>query len=194
MQNFRMKKTTFILMRLIIFTLIILVGLYAIGCNNQLTMNENQGNQDNHHPESDKDIRETGILTISSEGGIIGTISVSEIRDLPDFKRTMMIHSTSGDTSHSFRGARLQDVFNTVDESILETYTLVAAIGADDYLAEITMEEIQMENNVYVMYADQEEPLLTKDGRPMGMRLVILKDDFGMRFTNYLTELILVKS
>lgn len=101
---------------------------------------------------------------------------------MPSVKRTMSIHSTSGTTKHSFRGTLLSNVI---------AYEWVQPIGVDDYMSDISMEEVMADNCVYVMYEDNGEPLQTKTGEPGAMRVVVLDDVFGQRFTNYLIELVL---
>jgi len=53
------------------------------------------------------------------------------------------------------------------------------------------MEEVRAENAVYVMYEDNGQPLKTKMGEPGAMRVVVLDDVFGQRFTNYMIEFVL---
>lgn len=134
---------------------------------------------------------ETGFLTIRAYGVEVGKVSLKEIREMPSVKRTMSIHSTSGTSKHSFRGTLLSNVIAAVDPALLSSYELVQPVGVDDYLSNITMEEVLAENAVYVMYEDNGEALKTKNGEPGAMRVVVLDDVFGQRFTNYMIELVL---
>ena len=134
---------------------------------------------------------ETESLAIRAYGVILAEISLEEIRALPSVKRTMSIHSTAGISQHSFRGALMSDVLGIVDPEIVEQYLRILAVGVDDYISGISMEEVRGENNVYVMYEDNDLPLLKKNGEPGGMRVVVINDIFGQRFTNYLLEIVL---
>jgi len=134
---------------------------------------------------------ETGTVAIRSYGVVIGEISLEEIKKMPSVKRTMSIHSTSGTTNHSFRGTLLSNIIAAVDPELLTTYEWVQPVGVDDYLSDISMEEVLAENCVYVMYEDNGEPLKTKTGKDGAMRVVVLDDIFGQRFTNYLIEIVL---
>ncbi len=141
----------------------------------------------NNKSDTETLLEETGSLSICSGDEVLGEVTLAQIKELESYKRSMVIHSSGeGDTSHAFRGARLSDVLSLVAPTLVDDYYSINAIGVDDYLSEITMEEVRMENNVYVMYEDNGEPILTKDGSEQGMRLVILDDTFGMRFTKYL--------
>ena len=134
---------------------------------------------------------ETGSLVIRAYGVIISQVSLEDIRALPSVRRTMSIHSTSGVTQHSFRGTLLSNVLNEVDPGLMEQYHLALAVGVDDYVSGIGMDEIRGENNVYIMYEDNDHPLPMKNGEPGGMRIVVINDIFGQRFTNYLLEIVL---
>jgi len=135
---------------------------------------------------------ENGKLAIRAYGVVLGEVTLDQIREMPSVKRTMTIRSASeGTTAHSFRGTLLSNVLAAVDPDILNEYEWVQPIGVDDYMSKISMEEVLAENNVYVMYEDNGKPLETKKGKPGAMRVVVLDDIFGQRFTNYLIEIVL---
>jgi len=134
---------------------------------------------------------ETGSLTFRAYGIVLAEISLDEIRTLPSVKRTMSVHSTAGVTLHAFRGTLLSNVIELIDPELMEEYSWVLAVGVDDYISGIGMDELKAENNVFVMYEDNDEPLQKKNGEPGGMRIVVLDDVFGQRFTNFLLEIVL---
>jgi len=134
---------------------------------------------------------ETESLAFRAAGLILAEISLDEIRALPSVKRTMSIHSTAGVTTHAFRGALLSDIIGLADPGLMEEYSWALAVGVDDYISGIAMEEVRAENNVFVMYEDNGEPLLKKNCEPGGMRIVVMDDVFGQRYTNYLLEIVL---
>jgi len=134
---------------------------------------------------------ETGSLAFRAYGLVLAEISIDEIRALPSVKRTMRIHSTAGVTQHEFRGTLLSNIMGLADPVMTEEYSWILAIGVDDYSAGISMDEVTAENGVYVMYEDNGEPLQKRNGEPGGMRVVVLNDVFGQRFTNYLLEIVL---
>lgn len=141
--------------------------------------------------EEGKGPEETGSIAVRAYGVILGEVSLEEIREMPSVKRTMSIHSTSGTTNHSFRGTLLSNVIAAVDPNLLTTYEWVRPVGVDDYLSDISMDEVLAENAVYIMYEDNGEPLETKNGEPGALRVVVLDDVFGQRFTNYMIEIVL---
>lgn len=143
-------------------------------------------------PEPEEVLQETGSLVIRAEGRILGEVSLEEIRELPSVQRQMVIQSSVGDTEHSFRGTLLSGVLDLVDPALKEQYQWVQTIGVDDYISDLAMEEVRKENAVYLMYEDQDQPLLRKDGLDGAMRVVVLDDTFGQRFTNYMIEIVLL--
>jgi len=134
---------------------------------------------------------ETETLAIRAYGVVLAEISLEDIRALPSVRRTMSIHSTAGVTQHSFRGTLLSNVLDLADPELMENYRFALAVGADDYISGISMDEIRGENNVFVMYEDNDAPLLKKNGEPGAMRVVVISDVFGQRFTNFLLEIVL---
>ena len=136
---------------------------------------------------------ETGTLTIRAYGLILAEISLEDIRTLPAVKRTVSIHSSAGITQHAFRGTLLSNILDMLDPAIMEEYSRALAVGVDDYISGIAMEEIKAENSVFIMYEDNGEPLTKKNGAAGALRIVVLDDVFGQRFTNYLLEIVLEK-
>lgn len=144
-------------------------------------------------PEKEEGFKETGTLKIRAEGRILGEIGLDEIMDMPSVERKMSVRSSQGETIHQFKGTLLFNILDAIDPALKDTYEWVEAIGVDDYISDLSMEEVRMENGVYLMYEDKGEPLETKEGDPGAMRVVVLDDTYGQRFTNYMIELILKK-
>ena len=134
---------------------------------------------------------ETKSLAIRAYGVVIAEVSLDDIKALPSVKRTMSIHSSKGTTTHEFRGTLLSNILELAGRELMSEYDWILAVGVDDYISDIGMDEVAAENSVFVMYEDNGEPLYTKRGKPGGMRIVVLDDVFGQRFTNYLLEIVL---
>ena len=122
---------------------------------------------------------------------ILAEVGLDDIKALPSVKRTMSIRSTAGNTNHEFRGTLLSHIIELIDPGLMEEYAWALAVGVDDYMSGIAMEEIMAENSVFVMYEDNGAPLAKRNGEPGAMRIVVLNDFFGQRFTNYLLEIVL---
>ena len=134
---------------------------------------------------------ETGSIAIRAYGVVLAEISLEEIKALPSVNRTMTIQSSSGSTQHAFTGTLLSNVLDYIDPGLMESYKWALSVGVDDYVSDIGMDEIAAENNVFIMYEDNAEPLQKKNGEPGSMRVIVINDVFGQRFTNYLLEIVL---
>ena len=134
---------------------------------------------------------ETGSLAIRAYGVVLAEIGLEEIRALPSVKRTISIHSTAGTTQHSFRGTLLSNVLDSVDPELKEQYSWILAVGVDDFISGIGMDEVVAENSVFIMYEDNDQPLPRRNGEPGAMRIVVINDVFGQRFTNYMLDIVL---
>ena len=129
------------------------------------------------------------IFLTKSDGTQIGTLCADDLKGLESYRRKLVVHTSTGDEDHDYRGVRLSEAISLADASLLSSYEKVSVIGTDAYAAELEMDEILLENNVYLMYEDYGEPIQTIAGQDGGLRLVILKDDYGQRFTDDVLEL-----
>jgi electron transport complex protein RnfG len=134
---------------------------------------------------------ESEAVSIRAYGVVLGEVELRDIKNMPSVSRTLSINSTKGTTTHKFKGTLLANVIEFLDPELVNQYDMVQPVGVDDYLSNISMEEVLAENKVYLMYEDNGQPLPKKNGEPGGMRIVVLDDFFGQRFTNYLIEVVL---
>ncbi|MGI5920881.1 MAG: molybdopterin-dependent oxidoreductase [Syntrophomonadaceae bacterium] len=130
-----------------------------------------------------------GQIIIKAEDKIIGKITREEVAKLPVVHKKMVINSTRGLTKHNYSCTPLVEVFNHIDPQIVKKYKRVITRGVDNYISGVYMEEVREKNNVLLVYADNGKPLKSKTGYEGTMRIVIVNDLYGQRFTNYLVEL-----
>jgi hypothetical protein len=132
---------------------------------------------------------EEGSITLKAGHEIIGVITLDQVKQLPVVNKKMAISSTAGLSKHNFTCTPLRGAFDQVDPQIVERYQRVITRGVDNYVSGVTMEEVLEKNNVFLVYADNDQPLRSKIGGKDTMRIVIMNDSFGQRFTNYLVEI-----
>ncbi|MEN6325452.1 MAG: molybdopterin-dependent oxidoreductase [Syntrophomonas sp.] len=130
-----------------------------------------------------------GQIVIKAEDKIIGEITREEVMKLPVVHKKMVINSTSGLTKHNYSCTPLMEVFNHIDPQIAKQYKRVITKGVDNYVSGVYMQEVLEKNNVLLVYADNGKPLKSKTGYEGTMRIVIVNDLYGQRFTNYLVEI-----
>ena len=133
-----------------------------------------------------------GVVKLkNARGEELGEITLDSLKELDSYRRKITIRSaTEGVTTHDFRGVRLSEAIAAAGcGELLSGCRSVVVTGTDGYESEITPDEIALENNVYLMYEDNGEPMKTAGGTEGALRLIILSDDFGQRFTNYVAAL-----
>lgn len=132
---------------------------------------------------------EEGRIRVKAGDHIIGEITIDEVKKLPAVNKKLVINSTAGLSKHNFTGVALYEVFNQMDPAIVKNYNRVITRGVDNYVSGLNMEEVLESNNVFLVYADNGKALKSKSGREGTMRIIILNDPYGQRFTNYLAEI-----
>ncbi|MGR6836647.1 molybdopterin-dependent oxidoreductase [Syntrophomonas erecta] len=130
-----------------------------------------------------------GTIILKAGKQVIGEITIEDVEKLPAVNKKVVINSTSGLSKHKFTGTPLAEVFNHFDPQIVKQYERVITRGVDNYVSGVNMEEVLEKNNVLLVYADNGEPLKSKTGTSGTMRIIILNDLYGQRFTNYLVEI-----
>lgn len=130
-----------------------------------------------------------GEIRIRAGGDILGIVTLDDVKQLPVVKKKLAINSTLGITKHEFTCTPLLEVFNKIDPDIVDQYEKVVTIGVDNYISAVKMNEVLEKNNVFLVYEDNGEPLKPKTGEEGTMRVIILNDIFGQRFTNFLVEI-----
>jgi hypothetical protein len=134
------------------------------------------------------------IEVVSPSSGTLGTFTADDLKGLERYRRSLTIHSSGGDTAHDFRGVRLSDLLALADPQFAERYGSAVAIGTDGYGSVLTMAEILLENNAFVMDEDGGLPITGPSGEKGAFRLVILGDQYGQRFTNLLCRIELIEA
>ncbi len=137
---------------------------------------------------SNEDLQEDRIL-IKSGDAVLGVLTVAELQKLPAVQKKMVVQSTGGMTKHEFTGVQLLDALNSIDPGLSQDYTRIITKGIDNYTSGVEMAEVLRPNNVFIVYADYGKPLKTKTGGEGAMQIIIYQDEFGQRFTNFLTSL-----
>ncbi len=130
-------------------------------------------------------------IAIKADDNKLGEITLDEIKNLQSYKRRVVINSSTGTKTCDYRGVLLSDVLNSIDTALISSYSTAKILGADGYFSTVTMEEIKKENKVFIMYEDSDKPLKGLNKKVDSLRLIVLGDDFGQRYTNYVVEIIL---
>jgi len=164
--------------KIIIYILIILV--ITVGVTAYL----NRGNI-----EEKEKAQENALLTIQRNDEDVETVDFSYIqkREENTFNKDLDT-SDSGPVEHSFTGVPLKNIINEVGLN-LENFSQVIIKSVDGYTVALTAEEVKMDDNVYLVYKNDGEFLKSKkEGGTGPYRIVIKEDQFGQRWSKFVTE------
>lgn len=90
---------------------------------------------------------------------------------------------------HSYKGVSVKKILQQQDASILKGKKEVIFRGIDGYAVSFSIDEIQEEESVYLVYEEDGKLLKNKKQGGKGPYMVVpRKDEFGQRWCKYLSE------
>ncbi|WP_031517334.1 molybdopterin-dependent oxidoreductase [Desulfofalx alkaliphila] len=130
-------------------------------------------------------------LTIIKKGQQVKIFTMEEIKALPAVTRQVTIRSASeGINTYNFTGTPVREVLIKADEEILQGSKEVTVKGMDYFTVVFACEEIMEDDNVLLVYAQDDQPLGDRSSGGTGpFRIIILRDQFGMRAVKYVDTL-----
>jgi hypothetical protein len=159
--------------KLLIAGILLLVAVIAVFSS----LNRNQDNL------------QEGQLLIKADDTRLAVLTLAELQQLPAVEKKMVINSSSGRSEHQFTCIELGQVLASVDPGLSSRYTRIITRGIDNYTSGLEMSEVLQPDNVYIAYAVAGKPLKSKTGQDGSMRIIIVRDEFGQRFTNFLVSI-----
>lgn len=130
-----------------------------------------------------------GCLKITSDSKTVADFTNDDLRNLPSVAKEMVVNTSKGNEKHNYKGVSLLAVLQKADPDIADKYSNIVAKGMDGYTSTVSMDELLIPDNVYLMYEDNGAPMKALDGKAGSIQLVICSDEFGQRFTKYLVDL-----
>ena len=129
------------------------------------------------------------LVTFKEAGNEVETVSMSFVKKQGEttFSKDLDT-SDSGPEEHTYTGVPLKNVISEVDIN-LEDKSQVVVKAIDGYTVALTAKEVREDDNVYLIYQSDGEPLKSKkEGGTGPYRLVIKNDQFGQRWCKFVTE------
>ncbi len=156
--------------------LVLIVGVFAY---------LNAGDVEDRHASQ----REAEIY-IEVDGERIATVDFSAMQKLEEHEFTETLRSSeAAPRDHIYVGVKMRDLLQHYDLSVQEHEQIIAR-AADGYTVALTIEEVLEEDNVYVVYEEDGEPLAPKEAGGSGPYMVLIRqDEFGQRWTKFLMEI-----
>jgi hypothetical protein len=130
-----------------------------------------------------------GQLVIRTVDHQLALLTINDLQQLPAVEKEMVINSSRGRSEHRFSCTELKGVLDSIDPGLTSQYQRLITRGIDNYTSGLEMSEVLQPDNVYIAYADDGQPLKTKTGREGSLRIIIMADEFGQRFTNFLVSI-----
>ncbi|MGI5880568.1 MAG: hypothetical protein ACOX6L_08245 [Syntrophomonadaceae bacterium] len=136
-----------------------------------------------------QDNLQEGQLLITAGDSELALLTITDLQQLPAVEKKMVINSSRGKSEHQFTCTELRQVLDSIDSGLTTRYDRIITRGIDNYTSGLEMSEVWQPDNVYIAWADGGKPLKTKTGQEGSMRIIIMADEFGQRFTNYLVSI-----
>lgn len=133
--------------------------------------------------------RESRIF-IAVDGDRIETVDFDTIRELEEHRFTATLRSSDGSVrDHTYAGVLVKDLLEHYEMALADARQVVAT-AADGYAVALTVEEVLEDDNVYIAYMIDGEPMASReDGGSGPYQLIIRRDEFGQRWNKYLMEI-----
>ncbi|MBA1334485.1 MAG: hypothetical protein HPY66_2334 [Firmicutes bacterium] len=137
-----------------------------------------------------QDSQDNAILIIKSDGAEVARVDMEYIKTLGEVEFDANIKSSGQDPEkHSFAGVPLKNVFDSQNIPT-EGKTMVIVKAVDGYTSALNMDEVLEDDNVYLAYKRDGEPLGRKeDGGSGPYQVIIRKDPFSQRWCKFVMEI-----
>jgi DMSO/TMAO reductase YedYZ molybdopterin-dependent catalytic subunit len=137
-------------------------------------------------------IENPGIL-IAHQGAEVATIYLEEIRGLGEEEFDIVLRSSGKPPRDlTLTGVPLKALLQKADASLMESASQVLVRAIDGYSVAYTMEEVLLDDHVFLVYLNSGEPLGTKeDGGSGPLMMVPRQDEFGQRWCKFAVEVVL---
>ncbi|MBT9159086.1 MAG: hypothetical protein AAGB97_06680 [Dehalococcoidia bacterium] len=137
-----------------------------------------------------REAMEKGMFTVTF-GEVNIVYKMDDIKELGEtgIKATLR---GSGRTpvEYSFTGVPLRNLFIDRDDINIDTIERGVVRSVDGFAVAFTLAEMMAEDNIYIVYKVNGEPLGTReDGGTGPYRIIVRQDPFAMRWARYAVEL-----
>jgi|SRR5690554_6222657 len=116
-------------------------------------------------------------------------ITLGELKELPATSFTAELRSTSQpNQTITFTGISIKDLLEYLKIDV--TFSEVAFSSLDGFTTVLSVDEVMMDDNVYVVYKRDNEPILSKsDGGTGPMEIIVAQDPFSNRWNKYVIKI-----
>lgn len=158
----------------LIATLLLIIGILVPLNRSQMTLNDSSGEK----------------LVLKAQEKIITTLDKKAIMGIQaeTFSAVLQAGGRPGE-QHSYKGVPIRKLLEQQDANILKGKKEVILRGMDGYVVSFSIEEIEDEKNIYLVYEEDGKLLKNRKQGGKGPYMVVpRKDEFGQRWCKYLSE------
>lgn len=132
--------------------------------------------------------REAQIFVVA--GGDRTPVDFDAILKLEEYSFEATLRSSDGTVrDHTYGGVRMRDLLDHSGVDLAGAEQVITH-AVDGYTVALSADEVLQEDNVYVVYMIDGEPMAPReDGGSGPYQLVIREDEFGQRWNKYLMEI-----
>ena len=137
---------------------------------------------------SKKEAQESGVFVLHA-GGEEFTVTMDDIEALSPFTIVANFRrSGQAATNRTFQGVSLKAVIERLGVDF-SRYASVSFLAADGYASALTISEAMDDGNCYIVIAEENKPLGTRESGGSGPYMMILANDqFSQRWCKFLLE------
>lgn len=164
--------------KIIIIVLFLIVGVGILSYLNLADSEDRLKNQ------------KESVIFLQQNGESLTEVSFENIQNLEQHEFEEVLRSSdSPDREVVYKGVLLQDLLIENDISLAELEQVISK-AVDGYTVALSQDEVKDEDNVYLVYKQDGEPLTPlEEGGSGPYQLVIREDDFGQRWNQGVMEL-----
>lgn len=132
--------------------------------------------------------REAKIFIVAGETR--ETVDFETILELEEHSFAATLRSSDGGVrEHTYAGVRMKDLLAHYGFDVSGAEQVLTR-AADGYTVALTPDEVMDDDNVYIVYMVDGEPMASREEGGSGpYQVVIRKDEFGQRWNKYLMEI-----
>ncbi len=133
---------------------------------------------------------ENPALVLQAKGEELAVISLDQIRALGEEEFPITLQS-SGKPPRDLEltGVSLKAIAYDIDPTLPDRAEQVVVRAIDGYTVAYTVEEVLMDEHIYLVYLEDGKPLGTKaDGGSGPLMMVPRQDEFGQRWCKFVVE------
>lgn len=134
--------------------------------------------------------QQDAFIIIKSGGSEVARVDMGQLKDLNKVDVEANLKRSGKDPEkHQYTGVLLKEVLEAAGADTAGKDTVIMT-AVDGYTSAISMDEVLEDDNVYVVYKIDGQPLGTKEAGGSGpLQVILAKDPFSQRWCKFVMEI-----